>query len=567
MALQIKNLPTFPYWKYIIGLSSFVILIYLLPSVGNIFSFTYAIIYMGFPAAMLFFALKNIKQHHKTSFRNFTLYLPLFVSVILIFLAEEIWEIYSSFLKQDPFPSIADVFYFLFYPIFMFFIVRSLRPIKKLITKRIIVFGALLSIGLLIPTLVTTYNFNSKEESSALLLLLSYPVLDSILFGIVVIGLLFTLSKSFSYYWIMLFGGVTLWIFADSMFLYATITDTYYDGHPLDALYIISYIMWTFAIIYDTKNANTKRLGYNLFDTDGNYKITFSSLNKFAIPLSWISVIAVSFYIMALLNLFEFKDDKNVAIVGLLLGIIGTMSTIILFVNKNLSQLIQLKEAELQEKNNELRKIEKLSVVGQIAARLAHDLRNPLTAIKMGFSLLTYKQKINQKLSDAEIMAVHRAIFRITHQADDILNYLQGSKVTKNPHSLKNIINSSISYLSSKGGVTFHLPTNDAVINCDSAQIERVFVNILLNSIQAMNDTGNIFIRIHEETGFAKIEFEDAGPGIAEENLDKVFEPLFTTKQKGTGLGLTSCKKIIDNHDGSMTFKNNPTVFTVVLPK
>ncbi len=88
-----------------------------------------------------------------------------------------------------------------------------------------------------------------------------------------------------------------------------------------------------------------------------------------------------------------------------------------------------------------------------------------------------------------------------------------------------------------------------------------------LNSIQAMHEGGTIEISISEKDNMAVLEFTDSGEGIPYENLGKVFEPLFTTKQKGTGLGLASCKNIVEQHMGKISVKNNPTTFIIELPK
>jgi len=82
-----------------------------------------------------------------------------------------------------------------------------------------------------------------------------------------------------------------------------------------------------------------------------------------------------------------------------------------------------------------------------------------------------------------------------------------------------------------------------------------------------MNESGSITISAREDQNNVIIEFEDTGPGIADENLPKVFEPLFTTKETGTGLGLASCKNIVERHRGTIVVKNNPTTFTITLPK
>ena len=98
--------------------------------------------------------------------------------------------------------------------------------------------------------------------------------------------------------------------------------------------------------------------------------------------------------------------------------------------------------------------------------------------------------------------------------------------------------------------------------NDDSA-----FSNIIINAIQSIDEWGKIEIRFVESSNHVKIQFIDSCPGIPPENLEKIFDPLFTTKQVGTGLGLSSCKTIIEKHGGTISVENNPTTFTVRLPK
>ena len=94
-----------------------------------------------------------------------------------------------------------------------------------------------------------------------------------------------------------------------------------------------------------------------------------------------------------------------------------------------------------------------------------------------------------------------------------------------------------------------------------------VLSNLIKNASQAIEGNGEISIRIIDKKDDVLIEIEDSGLGIPESVLPKIFEPLFTTKQSGTGLGLASCKSIVERHHGVLTVRNNPTVFTIHLPK
>lgn len=105
------------------------------------------------------------------------------------------------------------------------------------------------------------------------------------------------------------------------------------------------------------------------------------------------------------------------------------------------------------------------------------------------------------------------------------------------------------------------------LFKCDSKKLETVFVNLITNAIEVIESKGQIDIRLIDKNDYVLIEIEDSGPGIPENILPKIFEPLFTTKQTGIGLGLPSCKNMTEQHGGIITVKTNPTVFTIKLPK
>jgi signal transduction histidine kinase len=105
-------------------------------------------------------------------------------------------------------------------------------------------------------------------------------------------------------------------------------------------------------------------------------------------------------------------------------------------------------------------------------------------------------------------------------------------------------------------------------LNCDQEKMEIVLINLILNAIQVIGDnSGDVVISSSEDKANYEINIKNSGPPIPEELLDKIFEPLFTTKLQGTGLGLSTCKNIIEQHGGSIFVKNKPTTFTITFPK
>ena len=148
------------------------------------------------------------------------------------------------------------------------------------------------------------------------------------------------------------------------------------------------------------------------------------------------------------------------------------------------------------------------------------------------------------------------------------MDFVRQKPVELDYYPLSNIFKSVKEMMNVPTNIKINFPETDVEILCNEKECEILFYNIITNSIQAIgNKEGQIIIRIKETKKEFKIEIEDPGSGISSENLDQIFEPLFTTKQTGTGLGLTSCKNIIGRLGGTISVKNNPTRFIIKLPR
>lgn len=156
---------------------------------------------------------------------------------------------------------------------------------------------------------------------------------------------------------------------------------------------------------------------------------------------------------------------------------------------------------------------------------------------------------------------------RISHQVEEVLSFVRDNKIVGRESSMKAILASTLESLKIPNGIKIRVPESDIKVVVDPLQIEVVLSNIIVNSIQSLDESGEIEIRFIEESDRVKIEIIDSGPGIPDDILPKIFQPLFTTKQAGTGLGLASCLTIIKNNGGMIGVKNNPTTFTITLPK
>ena len=243
-------------------------------------------------------------------------------------------------------------------------------------------------------------------------------------------------------------------------------------------------------------------------------------------------------------------------------------TTIVPFADKNgdIYEFVAIRSDITDQKELALKliKAEKLSAVGELSARISHDIRNPLSVISNEIQMLKLKKLLNEN----QTKRIDNAIKRITHQTEEVLDYVHETPLNITKFNLTELVKDSLDTMMIPSNVKIITPKDEIVIAGDQHKMEVVLINLIYNSIQALEETGGtIDIRLSDTTSEIIIEVIDSGPGIQLEPIEKVFEPLVTTKQKGTGLGLASVKNIVEQHNGSITVKNNPTTFTVKIPK
>ncbi|MBN4046202.1 hypothetical protein JYT57_00830, partial [Nitrosarchaeum koreense] len=179
----------------------------------------------------------------------------LVLSFSFSFGAEQLWNLYEHVLDIDPYPSIADFFY-LGAPILMFFsLVLFLKPLRNQISKTNVFFACAISATLLIPTVILTYTSSFEDEPFEILVALLYPIVDSVLLIPAIIAILFSITKKQNFFLIMLLAGIIVLIAADTIFLFLIIDDTYFEGHPVEILWITSYSIWAFMLYYLIHNS------------------------------------------------------------------------------------------------------------------------------------------------------------------------------------------------------------------------------------------------------------------------------------------------------------------------
>ena len=210
----------------------------------------------------------------------------------------------------------------------------------------------------------------------------------------------------------------------------------------------------------------------------------------------------------------------------------------------------------------------KLEMIGKLSSKMAHDMRNPLTTLQSQIELMKVKQKNHEdQVLTNSILSMEEAISHITNQINDVLGFIRTPELRLIACDLKEIVKSSINDVKFPKYVELHSSLDSCVLQCDVMKIRGIITNILQNAVQAIGLKGEISISVKIDSTFAIITIIDSGPGIPEENIEQIFEPMFTTKDDGTGLGLASCKQFIDMHGGTINVTNNPTTFTLKLPK
>lgn len=235
---------------------------------------------------------------------------------------------------------------------------------------------------------------------------------------------------------------------------------------------------------------------------------------------------------------------------------------------QDLARNIQFMADELADSQKILIRTERLSAIGQLASRLAHDIRNPLSTIKNTVELIRIGKydQTDEKLK-SYLERLERASNRIFHQINDVMDFVKVKPLELEETNLNDVISHVMEDLkTSKIPIDLQVDQSMIKLNADSKRLEVLFTNLLLNAQQAIGNDGRIIIRVKKNSEFAEIEIQDTANALDESETQKIFEPLYTTKQSGTGLGLVSCKNIVEGHGGKISVRVKPTVFHIILP-
>ncbi len=253
--------------------------------------------------------------------------------------------------------------------------------------------------------------------------------------------------------------------------------------------------------------------------------------------------------------------------------LMGALLVVLIFVVKRGEGIIQSRALERLRLKERLSQAERLSALGEMAAGISHEIRNPLGIIRSSAELLKKKvTKFDPTNTIPDIIVEESS--RLNSIITDFINFARPGSPKLNPCRVEDVIEKNITFLSvqmEEKGYIIKKDYQDFLpeIHADADMLYQSFLNILINAMQAMPNGGMIAIAIHSNGNLVTINFDDEGPGIADEILEKIWDPFFTTKEMGTGLGLGMVKNIIESHGGGIQIANRAeggTRVTVELP-
>lgn len=227
---------------------------------------------------------------------------------------------------------------------------------------------------------------------------------------------------------------------------------------------------------------------------------------------------------------------------------------------------------ELQDSFEQLRRADRLSAIGQLAASLAHEIRNPLGSIEGAVDILERHGTDEKRLEFLSI--IKKECQRLSRLLANLLDFAKPRKPQVAAVNVRQVVEAVVNltrHAAERSAIVLEVETEPNLdsIEGDAEQLQQVILNLTLNAIQAMPEGGKIRLDVRQRNSEIAIEIVDQGHGVREADTDRIFDPFYTTKQAGTGLGLSVAHQIVSQHGGRIMVRRNPDrgmSFTVVLP-
>ena len=238
----------------------------------------------------------------------------------------------------------------------------------------------------------------------------------------------------------------------------------------------------------------------------------------------------------------------------------------VLLVGEDVTDKVRTKQALLQS--------ERLATIGRMSALVAHEIRNPLSSIGLNAELLEDEISAKSKEPRKILRSIAREVERLTEITDEYLKFARLPKPNLAPENLNELISGLLSFVKGEfSGASIevkHQPDPQvALVRADEGQLRQAFLNLLRNSIESMPSGGILTVSTELSDGVVRVRIADTGEGIDNACLDRIFDPFFSTREGGTGLGLSLTQQIVAEHGGTIACESSPgqgTCFVVELP-
>jgi len=222
----------------------------------------------------------------------------------------------------------------------------------------------------------------------------------------------------------------------------------------------------------------------------------------------------------------------------------------------------------------EVKRKEKWAFIGELSASIAHELRNPLAALKGSIEMLRAKN-VPEAQADRLMGIALSEMDRLNGIVTDFLLYARPQELNTEKYDLNRSLQEIAILLESSEATNNHVTISasldgEQVVRGDAKQLKQVFWNLGVNAMDAVSEGGVVDIYTTGNSNAVEVVFKDSGNGISREDIDKIFYPFFTTKEKGTGLGLSIAQKIIEEHGGKIEVdsegEGSGSMFKILLP-
>ncbi len=273
--------------------------------------------------------------------------------------------------------------------------------------------------------------------------------------------------------------------------------------------------------------------------------------------------------VLNMTNQYNSIVKEQYATFGLFAIIMVTIFFTLLLIVRKAERIIESRAIEQRKLVEQLNLAERLAALGEMVAGVSHEIKNPLGIIQSTSELLNNMPNADETQKKLSGVITEESI-RLNRIVTEFLDFARPHKLNLQEFDLKDVIIKNIDFLKpeiDKKGISVesNLDGRSFMIEADQDLIHRVLMNLIINSIQAMPGSGRIIVSVGEEKGGYALEIKDTGSGISDENIKKIFNPFFTTKEKGSGLGLPIVRKIIEGHGGTIDIYSTEGVGTSVV--